>query len=82
MPRKGEIMSERPRGRVVLNITMDADAVQILRILTPSKRGLGYTLGELVRSEIVRREERKAVVEELRRERRAAERLAVAERRA
>jgi hypothetical protein len=81
-PRKGDAMPERPHGRVVLNITMDSDAVEILRILTPSKRGLGYVLGDLVRQEIVRRVERKKVVEELRQERRAAERLAVAERRA
>jgi hypothetical protein len=75
-------MTERPNGRVALCITMDADAVQILRLLTPSRKGLGYTLGELVRGELLRREERKKIVEELRRERRDAEPLAVAERRA
>jgi hypothetical protein len=79
---KGSCMTERPNGRVVLNVTMDADAVQILRLLTPSKRRLGHTLSELLRHEVVRREERKKVVEELRQERRTAERLAVAERRA
>jgi hypothetical protein len=75
-------MPERPRGRVALCITMDADAVTILRLITPSKKGLGYTLSELLRAEVVRREERKKVVEEMRRERRHAERLAMAERHA
>jgi hypothetical protein len=79
---KGNDMTERPNGRVVLNITMDADAVQILRILTPSKKGLGHVLGELVRAEVIRREERRKFVEELRQEKRDAERRAVAERRA
>jgi hypothetical protein len=75
-------MTERPNGRVALCLTMDSDAVEILRILTPRKRGLGHVLSELVRCEIIRREERKKFVEELHRERRDAERLAVAERRA
>jgi hypothetical protein len=82
MPKKGKTMPERTHGRVALTITLDRDAVEILRILTPSKKGLGYVLSELVRREVVRREERKKVVEELRQERRDAERLAVAERRA
>ena len=75
-------MAETSRGRVPLSISMDLDALQLLRLLTPGKRGLGYTIGELVRAEIIRREERKKFVEEMRQERRAAERLAVAERRA
>ena len=54
------------RRGVVHTLTMDPDASELLRELTPSKKAHGRFLSELLRAEKSRREERQRVREELR----------------
>jgi len=60
-------MSRRP-GRRAMTLTMDCDAVDVLKVLSPSGRGYGHLLSELLRQEAVRREECKKILQELFRE--------------
>jgi hypothetical protein len=53
------------KGRV-LTLTLDRDAVLLLRELSPGKKRLGQTLSELVRAEVGRREERQRWAQEQR----------------
>jgi hypothetical protein len=46
-------------------LAMDADALELLRLLSPSTKRYGSTLSELVRQEMTRREERRRVVREM-----------------
>lgn len=54
-----------PRGRKPVTFTLDNDVIQILRLLSPSGKGFGHVVGELVRAEMTRREERKRLLREL-----------------
>jgi len=53
------------RRGVAITLTLDPDALNLLRLLSPSKLRLGGTVSELVRQEIVRREERVKTLREL-----------------
>jgi hypothetical protein len=53
------------RGRAV-NLTVDPDALELLRQLCPSKKGLGHLVSELIRTEVRVREERLKVTTALR----------------
>jgi hypothetical protein len=44
---------------------MDRDALELLRHLAPSGKTYGGLLSELVRAEVVRREERRKIAQEL-----------------
>ena len=52
------------KGKAVV-LTLDVDALQLLRQLTPSKMRLGNVVSELIRGEITRREERQKTIREL-----------------
>jgi hypothetical protein len=54
------------RKGVPVCLTLDDDAIEILRVLSPSAKRLGSTLSELCRQEMVRREERGRWMQELR----------------
>jgi hypothetical protein len=44
---------------------LDEDVIKLLRLLSPSGKGYGHIVGELVRQEMTRREERKRLLREL-----------------
>jgi hypothetical protein len=52
------------RGKAV-TLTLDHDAAALLRVIAPSNKGHGRFLSELIRNELVRREERQKVLAEL-----------------
>jgi hypothetical protein len=54
-----------PEGRKPVTFTLDEDVIQLLRLLSPSGKGFGHIVGELVRAEMTRREERKRLLREL-----------------
>jgi hypothetical protein len=54
-----------PRGRRAVTFTLDEDVLQLLRLLSPSGKGFGHVVDELVRSEMSRREERRRLLREL-----------------
>jgi hypothetical protein len=54
-----------PPARKAVTLTMDRDALELLRHLAPSGKTYGGLLSELVRAEVVRREERRKIAREL-----------------
>jgi hypothetical protein len=54
-----ESMAKHAAGRKAICLTMDIDAIDILKVMSPSGKGYGNILGELVRQEARRRELRK-----------------------
>jgi hypothetical protein len=58
-----------PPGRKAVTLTLDRDALDLLRHLAPSGKAHGHFLSELVRAEAlrreVRREERQRIAQEL-----------------
>ena len=54
------------RRGIAKTLTLDVDAVELLDALAVGPKGQGKQLSELLRSEMVRREERKKVVELMR----------------
>ena len=52
-------MPKHAEGRRAICLTMDCDAIALLRYLSPSGKAYGHVLGELVRAEVLRREMRK-----------------------
>jgi hypothetical protein len=54
-----------PPGRKPVTFTVDLDIIPLLRLLSPSGKGFGHVVGELVRAEVSRREERKRLLREL-----------------
>jgi hypothetical protein len=48
-----------------VTFTLDNDVIQLLRLLSPSGKGYGHVVDELVRAEMTRREERKRLLREL-----------------
>jgi hypothetical protein len=58
-------MSISVRRGIAVNLTLDEDALALLRLLSPSKTRLGNLVSELVRAEVTRREERAKIAKEL-----------------
>jgi hypothetical protein len=54
-----------PEGRKPVTFTLDEDVIKLLRLLSPSGKGFGHVVDELVRTEMTRREERKRLLREL-----------------
>lgn len=61
----GEASTVVVRRGVSKNVSLDADAVLILKELSPSTKGYGRLLSELLRREDERRRERQRLREEL-----------------
>ena len=55
----------RPLARVQLNITVDAEAVQLIKAMAASRRGYGDLVSRLVYEERARQEERKRIATQL-----------------
>ena len=51
------------RRGVAVAYTIDPDAYELLRTLTPSRKAHGRTISELIRSEVQRREDRQRLRE-------------------
>jgi len=60
-----DCMSISVRRGIAVNLTLDEDALALLRLLSPSKTRLGNLVSELVRAEVTRREERAKIAKEL-----------------
>ena len=58
-------MEEPTPKRKPKTFTLDADAIEYLKTLVPSDKSHGRVISELIRNEIVRREERQRVRQEL-----------------
>lgn len=54
-----------PPGRKPVTFTLDNDVIRLLRMLSPSGKGYGHVVDELVRAEVTRREERRKLLREL-----------------
>ena len=52
-------------GRKPVTFTLDNDVIKLLRILSPSGKGFGHVVDELVRAEVSRREERRRLLQQL-----------------
>jgi hypothetical protein len=55
-----------PRKGMPLTISLDPDAMSLLRAMVPNNKGLGLLLSELLRKEAREREGRSALLERLR----------------
>jgi hypothetical protein len=65
-------MPMSPRRGKLVHLTLDHDALGILEAIAPGSKHYGKLLSELLRQEIVRRQERHKVLEELREQGEAA----------
>ena len=57
-------MAAIPRNGIPKNLTLDPDAVVLLGLLNQGHKGQGRLVSELIRAEVVRREERATYVAE------------------
>jgi hypothetical protein len=55
----------RPLAKVQLNITVDAEVVELIKTMAASRRGYGDLVGRLIHAEVARLEERKRIVRQL-----------------
>ena len=58
-------MRKPVRKAISVRLGMDEDALMLLKLLAPSTKRFGSTVSELVRQEMVRREERGLLLKEL-----------------